>query len=38
MRLSIGLTEQTDRGQARVGVTNQDRAKQGYRGTKAYRH
>ncbi len=28
----IGLTEHTDRGLARVGLTNQDRTKQGYRG------
>ncbi len=34
--VSIGLTEHTDRGLARVGLTNQDRTKQAYRGRKAY--
>ncbi len=33
----IGLTEQTDRGLAPVGLTNQIRTKQVYRGRKAYR-
>ncbi len=35
--VSIGLTEHTDRGLARVGLTNQDRTKQEYIGRKAYR-
>ncbi len=35
--VSIGLTEHTDRGLARVGLTNQDRTKQAYRGRKALR-
>ncbi len=34
--VSIGLTEQTDRGLARVGLTNQIRTKQVYIGRKAY--
>ncbi len=33
----IGLTEHTDRGRARVGLTNQDRAKQAYIGRQTYR-
>ncbi len=35
--VSIGLTEHTDRGHARVGLTNQDRTKQAYIGRKAYK-
>ncbi len=34
--VSIGLAEHTDRGLARVGLTNQDRTKQTYKGRKAY--
>ncbi len=32
----ISLTEHTDRGLARIGLTNQDMTKQAYRGRKAY--
>ncbi len=34
--VSIGLTEHTGRGLARVGLTNQDKTKQAYIGRKAY--
>ncbi len=35
--VSVGFTEHTDRGLARVGLKNQDRTKQEDRGRKAYR-